>query len=166
MAAPAASATLSTVEVTLENLDALGDFESLCLFIAEDERPLRGAAGYVDWRMCGALSRVLRENFFGGTVDDALLLPTGGRLPSKRIFVMGLGPSRKLSAEALGMALRRAADTLKRAKAESVAVELPGDGQLDEDVRAGALKAEFLQRVGTPKVAVLGAKSLGRLLTG
>ncbi len=165
-ARPAARDGIGTFEVNLEGLDALGDFESLCLFVAEDERPLRGAAGWVDWRLCGALSRVLKDGFFGGRTDDALLLPTGGRLPSKRIFVLGLGPSRGLTSEALGEALRRAADTLKRANAESVAVELPGEGVLDEDVRAAALKAEFLPRVGTRKVAVLGAKSLGRLLGG
>lgn len=158
--------SVTTVEISLESLDALGEYESLCLFVGEDERPLRGAAGYVDWRMCGALSRVLRENFFTGKEDDSLLLPTGGRFPAQRIFVLGMGPLKKLDAVGLGRALRRAAETLKRAKAESVAVELPADGVLEEEARARALKTEFLGRMGGAKVAVLGPKSLGRLLAG
>jgi leucyl aminopeptidase len=158
--------SISTWDISLESLDALGGFESLCLFVAEDERPLRGAAGYVDWRMCGALSRVLRENFFTGGEQDSLLLPTGGRFPASRIFVLGLGRSSKLDADALGRALGRAAETLTRARAESVAVELPGESTLDDGVRAGALKAQFLPRMGKTKVAVLGGRALQRLLAG
>lgn len=157
---------LSTHDIGLESLDALTGYDSLCIFVAEDERPLQATAGYVDWRMCGALSAVLVEKFFTGAEAETLLLPTHGRFPASRIFVIGLGKVGKLDAEVLGRLLSHAARTLARAGAQSVVVELPGEGRLDDGVRAGALKAQFLPPLGKAKVAVLGGKTLGRLLAG
>ena len=153
-------------DISLEHLDGLGGYDSLCLFVGEDERPLRGAAGFVDWRMCGQLSRVLRNQFFTGKEGDTLLLPSGGRFPSGRIFVIGLGPTKKLDAAALGRVLEKAAQTLVKAKVEAVAGELPGEGLLEDGVRAGALRSQFLPQLGKAKVAVLGGKPLQRLLAG
>ena len=42
----------------LRQLDTLR-CEALAGAFFEDERPLRGALGYIDWRMCGMLSRLL-----------------------------------------------------------------------------------------------------------
>lgn len=156
--------SVTSTEIALENLDALVGYDALCLFVAEDERPLRGSAGFADWRMCGALSRVLKDHFFTGAQGDSLLLPTGGRFPMDRIFVFGLGPSKKLDADAVAKALSQAAQTLQRANVESVALEVPGDGALDEAVRATALKAWFLPAFKKARVAVLGPKTLGRMV--
>lgn len=158
--------SVTSHDVGLESLDALEGYDALCLFVAEDERPLRGAAGFADWRLCGALSRVLIEKFFTGAEGDSLLLPTSGRFPMGRIFVFGVGPSKKLDAAALGRALERASQTLQKAKVESVALEVPGESVLDEGVRGGAFKAQFLPAFKKAKVAVLGPKSLGRLVSG
>ena len=80
---------------------ALGGVDALCLFVAEDDRPLPSTAGYVDWRLCGALSRVLKAGFFTGAKDDWLLLPSDGKLAVPRIFVVGLGARKRLDAGAL-----------------------------------------------------------------
>lgn len=151
-------------DLNLETLDSLAGYDALCLFVAEDERPLKGAAGWVDWRICGGLSRVLKDGFFVGAQADSLLVPTLGRFPMPRIFVIGLGPSKAMSPDSLGRALAKAAEVLGKAKMESVALELPGEGVLDEGTRAGALKAQFLPSFKNRKVAVLGGKQLQRLL--
>jgi Cytosol aminopeptidase family, N-terminal domain len=146
-------------------LDGLAGVDTLCLFVAEDERPLSGAAGLTDWRLCGQLSRLLLQGFFTGAVDDSVLLPSGGRIGPGRIVVFGLGPSERLSdGPAVGARLAGAAAVLDRAGAASVALELPGAGRLDDAERIRALKAGFLPGFHGRHVAVLGERVVGKLL--
>src|SRR3954452_25120632 len=98
-------ASVSTHGIGLDSLDELKDVDALCLFVGEDERPLRGVAGYVDWRLCGALSRVIKNGFFVGAAQDWLLLPSNGRIAPARIFVVGVGKRSALTAEGIGKAL-------------------------------------------------------------
>ncbi len=104
------------VEPSLPSLDALSGVESLCLFVTEDERPLQGAAGFVDWRLCGALSRALGASFFQGHPDERLLMPTAGRVPAQRVFAVGLGRQKQVTALGLEHALTRAAQMLGKAQ--------------------------------------------------
>jgi hypothetical protein len=156
--------SLSTHEIGFEGLDELTGVDSLCLFVPEDERPLQGAAGFADWRLCGALSRVLMAGFFTGAPEDCLLLPSGGRLVTPRVFVVGVGPRQRLTADALGRALTFAARMLTRAKVEGVALELPGAGVLEDSVRAWALVNQFVPEFKGQQVAVLGDKGFARHL--
>jgi hypothetical protein len=156
--------SLSTYEIGLEGLDALAGVDALCLFVAEDDRPLPGTAGYVDWRLSGALSRVLQQGFFTGVKDDWLLVPSDGRIPIPRIFAVGLGARKSLDAGALAKALAGAAQVLGKAKVESVALELPSGGQLSEAAVAEALQKHFLPAFKGKHVTVLADKSLAKLL--
>ncbi len=157
---------VSAHEPGLAGLDALQDVDALCLFVGEDDRPLPGSAGYVDWRLCGALSRVLQSGFFVGAREDSLLLPTDGRFSVPRIFVMGLGPHRALEAPALGEALAHAGRVLTRAKVEAVALELPGTASLGDAARVSAFTERFLPSFKGRRVAVLADKDVARLLPG
>jgi hypothetical protein len=74
---------------------------SLSLF--QDRLPLRRAAGLVDWRMNGELSRLIENKRLEGRGEESLLMPTDGRLESRSLFLFGLGPelsweSRKIDA--------------------------------------------------------------------
>src|SRR5512140_3369330 len=77
-------------ELSLEALDAL-DVDSLAVFVGP-ERPLQSLAGWVDWRLCGALSHALRDGFYDGGEREALLLPSAGRVGAARVFFFGLPP--------------------------------------------------------------------------
>lgn len=157
---------LSTHEPGLESLDALQGVEALCLFVAEDDRPLPGTAGYVDWRLCGALSRLLQAGFFTGKRSDWLLLPSDGKLPVPRIFAVGVGQRRALDAETLGEVMSEAAEVLSRARMESVALEVPEAKGVDEAARARALLERFLPGFsrGKGRVAVLAERALASRL--
>jgi hypothetical protein len=155
---------VSTYEIGLEGLDALAGVDALCLFVAEDDRPLPGTAGYVDWRLSGALSRVLKQGFFTGVKNDWLLLPSDGRIPIPRIFAVGMGARKDLDAGALGAALANAAQVLDKAKVESVALELPGGGRVDVEAQAQALQQHFLPAFKGKRVTVLADKALAKLL--
>lgn len=111
--------------VGLEALDSLSGIEALCCFVTEDERPLSGAAGFLDWRLCGDLSRVLMSGFFIGAPGDKLLVPTDARVSAKRIFAIGLGRSQAVTALGLEHALSGAAAMLSKAQVPSVALAFP-----------------------------------------
>jgi len=158
------SAQVTTHELGFDPLDSLPGVDSLCVFVGEDERPLRGAAGFLDWRLGGSLSRVLVSGFFVGAPGDTLLLPTFGRIAIPRVFAIGVGSTQGLTEEALASALRTAAQVLGKARAESVALELPGAGVLQDSARAQALKGAFLPAFTGARVAVLGEKGLGKII--
>jgi hypothetical protein len=58
-----------------------------------DERPLHGAAGLCDWRLCGRLSRLLATGRVGGAWGETTLYPAGHKLPFGRLVMFGLGPA-------------------------------------------------------------------------
>ena len=63
--------------------------DALLLPIFSDERPLRGAAGLADWRLCGRLTRLLKRSRLSGARGETLLLPPGRRLTFARIMLFG-----------------------------------------------------------------------------
>src|SRR5262249_59421955 len=99
--------SLSIHDIGFDSLDQLPGVDSLCLFVAEDERPLRGTAGYVDWRMCGKLSRLLIDRFFTRASDHCLLFPPRRRIAQERIFALRIRNPRALGLSALSRALSR-----------------------------------------------------------
>jgi hypothetical protein len=56
-----------------------------------DERPLRGAVGRADWRLCGLVSEQLAAERLRGEPGDALLVATSGKLAAPYVLVLGLG---------------------------------------------------------------------------
>ncbi len=56
-----------------------------------DERPLRGAAGRVDWRLCGLISQQLEAGSLRGEPGEAVLLACFGRLGAPHVLALGLG---------------------------------------------------------------------------
>ena len=113
--------------LTLRSLDELKT-EVLCLSVFSDERPLRGAAGLVDWRLCGRLSELLVSGQLTGAFDQALLMPPPPRrLSAERVFCLGAGSrlaldegrfrtlTQRLVARVLALRVRTAAIALPHA---------------------------------------------------
>jgi hypothetical protein len=100
--------------------------ESLALSFFDDERPLRGAAGLADWRLCGRLSRLIESGRCKGESGESLMMPAGPRLPFERIFLFGLGGSGTLDDKALETHAGWMLDVLQRAKVDHYALQLPG----------------------------------------
>jgi Cytosol aminopeptidase family, N-terminal domain len=113
---------LSYYPLTMEALDQ-ADAEALCLFVSEDERPLTGLAGLVDWRLSGRLSRMIRAGLVIGAAGEALLTPPGMRLSFKKLFVFGLGTARR--DEELAAKLADALRRLAQAGVKDAALQLP-----------------------------------------
>ncbi|MGH0034351.1 MAG: M17 family peptidase N-terminal domain-containing protein [Myxococcota bacterium] len=66
--------------------------------VTTDERPFRGGAGRVDWRLCSLLSELALEGHVTGTLGEAVLLPGIGRLSVGRILIIGAGARDELGA--------------------------------------------------------------------
>lgn len=151
------------MEPSLEAIDALTGVDALCVLVAEDDRPLAGAAGYLDWRMCGSLSRVLLQGFFKGERGDQLLMPTSGGVGPVKLFAVGAGSSKSLDEPALGALLESCAQMLKKAGVTSVALSLPRCA-VDDAARAEAMKKRFQPAFAPGTVALFAEKPLRALL--
>lgn len=84
---------LSVLPVDLARWDESAR-DCLVLPVFRDDRPLRGAAGLADWRMCGRLSRLLKTEKATANAGETLLLPPGRRLRFKRVLWFGLGDAK------------------------------------------------------------------------
>lgn len=100
--------------------------DSLVLPVFKDDRPLRGAAGLADWRLCGRLSRLLKSNRATAEAGETLLLPPGRRLPFSRILWFGLGDAKGYSDERFRRDLARILSVVTAAGAKDWALQAPG----------------------------------------
>ena len=103
-----------------------GPPELLALPFFVDERPLRGAAGLVDWRLCGRLSRLLLADRVAGTFGESTLLPPSRRLPFPKLLLYGLGPSEKFDEGRYKEAVKGIRQVASRLGLVRYAVALPG----------------------------------------
>jgi hypothetical protein len=90
-----------------------------------DVRPLRGAAGLLDWRLNGRLSDCLREQRFAGARGERLLMPTR-RIPWPAVLVLGLGDARDFDDEAFRDTLDTAFSVMRGMGLGRLAAALPG----------------------------------------
>jgi hypothetical protein len=147
---------LSFADASLASLDALTGFDALALLVFEDERPLRGLAGFVDWRLCGALSRILLGGRFSGAQGDALLFPVVGRLTGERVFCFGAGRKAELGKSGFTAASRRLGQALAMAGARAFVSELPAVGEVDEPERVRIFLAEVAASFKGERIVLFG----------
>jgi Cytosol aminopeptidase family, N-terminal domain len=99
---------------------------ALILPFFQDERPLRGAAGLCDWRLCGRLSRLLESGRVKGNWGETTLYPSGSRLPFGKLVLFGLGPSERFDEAAARDAGRKIAFVALRMNLARYALVPPG----------------------------------------
>ena len=109
----------------LEALDALKCEAILAAFFSDD-RPLSGALGLIDWRLCGFLSNQLVRGTVLGTFGETVLVPLRPRFGVDKLFLLGLGPEKDFDHVALLGATTRMLQIVARAKVRTSALVLPG----------------------------------------
>lgn len=119
---------VSFVLPDLRRLDELKS-EALALVLFEDERPLRGALGLVDWRLVGQISRLLLRGHARGAPGEAVLIPTRPRLPFEKLFLFGAGRRAELDEARFRQVVDRALTALDRARVRASVVGLPPHGE-------------------------------------
>jgi hypothetical protein len=109
----------------LDQIDSLR-CEALALPLFSDERPLRGALGLLDWRLCGFLSGLVERGKVSGERLETVLVPGRPKLGMDKLFMLGLGPSSGFDGASVRACLEHMLDTLARARVRSTALVLPG----------------------------------------
>lgn len=100
--------------------------DCLVLAVFRDDRPLRGAAGLADWRLCGRLSRLLKSQRATADAGETMMLPPGRRLRFSRVMWFGLGDAKGYSDDRLRKDLTWIAGVVKKAGVSDWAVQVPG----------------------------------------
>ncbi len=113
--------------------------DTLVVPIPSDERPLRGDAGWVDWRVCGAISRQMAAGWVEGRRGEAVLLPAPRPLQAGRILLVGLGAVDQLEGRPLQRVFCLMAEKLLALRAQLAVLAPPDAVDL-------ALDAELLIR--------------------
>jgi hypothetical protein len=129
--------------------------DALAVGFCEDARPLAGAAGRLDWIMCGALSRLILANRLRGAAGDAALLTSACKTPAAKIFLIGAGSRSGLTPQAL----RSAAAALSAAAVSSgvrrLVLDSPFVTGADTEEHASAFQAGLADGCGSGALSVL-----------
>ena len=109
----------------LRKLDLSGT-EVLVCAIAEGERPPKGVAGLVDWRLVGRISRLVVSGYVRGALGETLLVPGRPKLPFDKVLFFGVGSARDFTEHVFRTVVEKVLATLEGLKARTAVVELPG----------------------------------------
>ncbi len=152
---------IEMADLSMAAVDAL-DVDALAVFVGP-ERPLQGLAGFADWRLCGLVSRAIREGSYGPDAGESLLLPSGGRLAVPRIFCFG-APTPAADERELAATCEKVCVAMARAGSTSWAGALPAVAGESELPVAQALLAALV-RAPPARLVLLGdARSLWKRL--
>ena len=100
--------------------------DCLVLPVFKDDRPLRGAAGLVDWRLCGRLSRLVKSNRATAEAGETMMLPAGRRLRFSRIMWFGLGDAKGYSEDRFRKDLAWILGVVTKAGITEWSIQMPG----------------------------------------
>jgi len=110
------------VKVIREDLKKV-DAEALIVGFFQDIRPLKGAAGQLDWLLCGSLSNLLLKKKLKGVLGDVALLTSQGKVPPQKIFLVGLGTKAGFSSLSLRTAAKIASASVLGTGVSNAAME-------------------------------------------
>jgi hypothetical protein len=100
-----------------------------------DERPVLGFAGLIDWRLGGRLSALLKSGFLTGALGEVLLVPGKPHVPFEKVLVVGLGARDAFGEPIFREVILRMARALEGLRVRRAVVELPGraSGAIDPE---------------------------------
>ena len=99
----------------------------------QDERPLQGSSGWIDWRLNGRLSRILIENRLTGEWKETTLIPSQGRLTPRLILLIGLGKLREYSYLRVRELPPYLLESLEKLRVPNICLSLPYDENYNVD---------------------------------
>jgi hypothetical protein len=109
----------------LRRLDS-ASVELCACSIWSDERPARGFAGLLDWRLGGRISALLKSGFARGDVGETLLVPGKPHVPFEKVLVVGLGRRGDFGERVFRAGVVHVASALEGLRIRRAVVELPG----------------------------------------
>lgn len=143
-----------TVKVILQDIKKLAT-EALIVGFYEDVRPLKGVAGELDWLLCGALSSLVLTKKVRGSLGDVALVTSQGKVPSQKIFLVGLGPRAGSTLTTLRSAARTAAASAVGAGVRSAAIDYFPFSDMSQEGAVAALHQGLNEGAGGRSFDVL-----------
>ena len=116
------------MEVSVRNLSLTEESIDAVIVSVGADRALQPDGARVDQAMGGALSAALADADFEGKVGKVVVIPTLGRLPARRVVVVGIGDPASLSAAVLTRAWAVGARAARDSGARTVASAAPPTG--------------------------------------
>lgn len=111
-----------------------------------DERPLKGSAGLIDWRLNGRISRLLADKKIIGEWKETLLIPSNGRIIPKLILLFGFGSKKHYSYLRAREITPYILNTLSKIGFSNIFLSLPYHE--DYNVDCGKLVEVILEEIG------------------
>ncbi|MBI4135368.1 leucyl aminopeptidase [Candidatus Uhrbacteria bacterium] len=108
-----------------------------------------GSTGAVDRALRGVLGKMIKAEEFKGKEGEVLVFPTLGKIPAKKIMLLGLGEQKNVTAEGVRKAAARIVKEARRQKAKKVGMVFIGTGTAEID--------PFLAAKAITEGALLGA---------
>ena len=120
-----AASQIAFLPVDLGRWDHGPGGDALVVPVWTDVRPLRGAAGLLDWRLNGRLSQLLREGRLEGETGEKLLF-VANRVPWRRVLTVGVGAETSFSEDVFRASLGAVLDAFRGLGIQSVGLAPPG----------------------------------------
>ena len=105
--------------------------EALVVPLFEDQRPLAGPVGVVDWRLDGALTRMILAGEMTGKHGERLALRTNAKFAAPWVLLSGCGSWQTLDRARYLQLIERLLKTAAKAGIEEVALCLPPAEHVD-----------------------------------
>jgi leucyl aminopeptidase len=99
--------------------------EVLVLTHCEGDGLAKQDAALLDQALGGSLRKLVQSKEFEGKANEVLLYHTQGKVPAKRLLLVGMGKKNEVTLEAIRQAMGSAAKRVRQAKVGSFAVALP-----------------------------------------
>lgn len=136
---------LRFVQPDLRKLDLLVS-EVIAVPIAFGQRPPRGSAGLLDYRLAGQASECLSTGSLSGRLGEKVFLRGRPRLPFDKVLLYGSGDPDTFNPQIFAALVDLLLETLSQLGVRRAVVELPGRAQ---DLISPGLAAEILlERAG------------------
>ncbi len=140
---------LRFVAPDLRKLDLLVS-EVLAVPLFLGQRPPRGCAGLLDYRMSGRLSETLRSGTLSGDLGEKVFLRGRPKVPFDKLLLYGAGAPEKFNLQVFATLVDLLLESLSDLGIRRAVVELPGR---EGDVVSPEMRAEvLLSRAGNNPV--------------
>lgn len=112
------------IVVSPEKVD-MQECDILITGLFEDERPLKGTIGWIDWRLHGKLSHFLKDEKLTGQWKERTLIPSHNNITPKMILLFGLGRTEDYSYLHVREVFPFFVETLRNLKSSAICLSLP-----------------------------------------
>lgn len=113
-----------TVQKYTSSLDQLHT-DLIVTTMFEGEKPPRSLTGFMDWRLHGFLSRLIKKGIFTGQEMETVLIPLHGKMPARRMLILGLGEKQNYTLGTIKRATEKLAKIFSDLKIQDTAIRLP-----------------------------------------